>query len=543
MCPDTSAVVHAYQTDFLSANPLSKDILERLRQDLDDAEIIRFAVAYISQPAIDALDLQRLASLLCHEHSFGLGSLTCDFGYKPLYALQSALTVNDPPRLKYFLEPYTADEPRLLHDKLIYLASPSRGKSVLYVGSHNWTGAALGITNPYNIEASLRIELPFERSDLDGDGSGLAAMANAHLMKCYEYPVAMPVTPENRLVFQCWYEAACTRLPSDPPPPLDPVRIVLAACSVPELGSTTAETWMALKGKSLFIQCHDEEDGQEFRKTRNTFLMLAWASEEGLRRRQQPVVLICRETTSYAGPDSSEKGSNEADNISTGFKGVLCDHEQHASCKAGPWAQPRRSVWTERGLKVEYFDFDMVVERTSASEVNEGIEPLYQFHLEVDEVILPRDRFPDLRGYPVWDRGTLAMAQKRTKGMHRDSGYIVSESDAARILRCLRDDFGVDFDKAKALPRSLQADPRVGLRIATHPVNHTFLPLPAAQRAAAARSREQGVESDDGSKYYSSVPRGFIAAEWAPPGRTHLVRRVSQASVVCLKELVERWTT
>ena len=69
----------------------------------------------------------------------------------------------------------------LFHSKLVYLYLARQNKSVVYLGSHNWTRRAFGPQGPRNAEASMRLEFDFVEDHLDGDGTSIASEVNRHL--------------------------------------------------------------------------------------------------------------------------------------------------------------------------------------------------------------------------------------------------------------------------------------------------------------------------------------------------------------------------
>ena len=151
--------------DFLAEQLVSFEYRDRLNADLQRADLCRFLVAYISESGLQTLNRAALVQSLRHEQSFGVGSLSCACGYTPLLKLQRDVG-ESAVRLKYFMDPLVkgTDEPdgiALFHSKLVYLRLPGENKSVIYIGSHNWSSRALGPGRPRNVEASIRFELDY----------------------------------------------------------------------------------------------------------------------------------------------------------------------------------------------------------------------------------------------------------------------------------------------------------------------------------------------------------------------------------------------
>ena len=138
--------------NLLSKELVSREYLHHLQRDLAQADVCRFLIAYVSTTGLNSIGLGRMTEVLQGEHSFGIASMTCRFGQELLLNLQRNLGYGAPCRLNYFMEPHLKErgepvETNLFHSKLIYLRLPSQNKSVIYVGSHNWTKHALGPGN------------------------------------------------------------------------------------------------------------------------------------------------------------------------------------------------------------------------------------------------------------------------------------------------------------------------------------------------------------------------------------------------------------
>jgi len=237
--------------DFLSEQLISSRYRDRLSSDLRQADLCRFLVAYISEDGIMTLGRSELVRLLRNEGSFGLSSLTCVCGYKPLLHLQR--DVGPTSVLKYFMDPMVknTDEPDgivLFHSKLVYLRLPSQGKSVVYIGSHNWSGRALGPGRPRNVEASLRLEFEFAQEHLTGSDTSVPSQVNRHLLSAFEKPACLSATPANETAFEQWYPCGCCRAD---PSPLQSVAVVLATQKDGKARMTPPHLWPALELRSM----------------------------------------------------------------------------------------------------------------------------------------------------------------------------------------------------------------------------------------------------------------------------------------------------
>jgi hypothetical protein len=194
----------------ISKELVSHDYRNLLQADLARAKVCRFLVAYVSLEGLEKVGRHLLSRALRDERSFGIASLSCSCGYEPLLKLQSQLPATLGLRLKYFMDPMVKDAEdaghlALFHSKLVYQLLDGEEKSVIYIGSHNWTQRALGPGRPRNVEASIRYECAVAPGDLDGTGTSFAAQVNRHLLTAWNLDACLPATEANKTVFDDWY--------------------------------------------------------------------------------------------------------------------------------------------------------------------------------------------------------------------------------------------------------------------------------------------------------------------------------------------------
>lgn len=454
----------------LSKELVSHDYRENLQRDLAKASVCRFLVAYISKEGTDSVGRHLLSRVLRHDLSFGVGSLTCSCGYEPLLRLQSELS---DVRLKYFMDPLVKEDEEpseisLCHSKLVYLWLEREQKSVVYIGSHNWTRRALGSQGPRNAEASIRFEMDFAPEDLDGAGTSVASHVNRHLLDAWNMPLCLPATAGNEETFREWYEKGCRRSPSAP---LHETTILLAVRRT----SPGGDDWLDLSGCGIYLQVLDEEDGQLVWNSNNRVLVLVWNSEAELAAARQPVMLQCRITTSKAGINSQLRGTNQSVAPIAGFEAVIWDDaELTAQTNSQQGRRPPVSLWS--GRQVHVYDFEFPTPHADSSQIDGSVRPRYQFHLEVEGVIVPAagdfSRLPDY----VWSPESFSVAaSKDAARVEETPGYFVEPEREQQILDCLAKVLFVQPKEAKVLPYSSADRLKVGRRISTHPLHETFL--------------------------------------------------------------------
>jgi len=457
----------------LSQELVSLEYRDQIRQDLARATFCRFVVAYVSLDGLDSIGRHLLQRALRDSRSFGIASLSCSCGYEPLIKLQQGLPAL---RLKYFMDPKVseAEEPNdlaLFHSKLVYLGNEKEGKAIIYIGSHNWSRRALGSGGPRNAEASLRFEVDFLPEDLEGIGASMASLVNRHLLDAWNMPLCLPATDANRATFEEWYAKGCRRAVSSP---LQETTVVLTVRS--NAGDpATPDQWMQLQGRGIYLQALEEDDGKKVWHSGDRLLVFVWESSSALQAARQPVILQCRVTTYKAGPASDLRGTNQSDNPIDGFEAVIFDHIRLAALQNGSNSvHPRVTIWS--GHHVNVFDFEFPTARTDSLQVDNGIQPRYQFHLEVERVIFPADGPLPTQPRLIWNRETFAVAESRDSAKFQSKpGFYVEPKLRDEMLKCLREVFLTPLDKARVLPFSEMDRAKVGKRVSRHPLHDTFI--------------------------------------------------------------------
>ncbi len=476
---------------FFSEQLISTGYLDRLNQDLQRADLCRFLVAYISQDGLRAIDRAALVRTLRHEDSFGLSSLSCACGYEPLLKLQCEIGDTDV-RLKYFMDPLVTktDEPdgiALFHSKLVYLRLPRENKSVIYIGSHNWSGRALGLGRPHNVEASLRFELDYAPEHLTGSDSSIASQVNRHLLAAFVKPACFTATPNNKLAFEQWTDKGCHRAE---PSPLDEIRVILA---VRKTGTAaTAGDWSNLENQGIYLQALEEKEGKLIHSAAEKLLVMVWDSHSDLAAGRPPVLLRCRESA------HNEDGTNRAQSPMEGFGAAIYDEAQLLAKQRNSRGQ-RSSIGIWSGRDVEMYDFEFRQQPSDSAQIDGGIRPPYQFHLEVEHIIFPTDRNPLIKPTMLWTPGSFAVAKSKDAAkLERVEGYYVPPELHTQILLYLTEELLIDRDQAKVWPVSHYDQAKEGKRFSKHPLHDTFFGPDAELRR---------------DEFYGQAKRGSLVAE------------------------------
>jgi hypothetical protein len=518
----------------LSKELVSLDYRENLQRDLAKASVCRFLIAYVSGDGMESIGRHLLNRALRDQRSFGVASLTCSCGFDPLLRLQSELPEL---RLKYFMDPLVKEdgepsEISLFHSKLVYLYLQREAKSVVYIGSHNWSRRALGPRGPRNAEASIRFELDFAPEDLDGTGASVASHVNRHLLDAWNMPLCLPATQGNEPTFREWFEKGCRRSPASP---LQETTILLAV----RRNSPSADDWLALAGRGIYLQVLDEDDGQLVWRSGNRVLVLVWNSEADLSAAKQPVMLQCRVTTSKAGLNSQLRGTNQSVAPVAGFEAVIWDDAELTAQQNSQHGR-RSPVRLWSGRDVQVYDFEFPTQSVDSSQIDGAVRPKYQFHLEVEGVIMPTTgSFAKLPDY-LWSPESFSVAASRDAARFEESpGYLVEPDREHRILECLETVLFVHPEAAKVLPYSNADRPKMGKRVSTHPLHETFL---GAEMKEKKSHDEYYQRSEPGALVANLDSLAHSEFERISDGEDDHLPRLQRVFTSPLDRLLETWS-
>lgn len=494
--------------ELLSGDPTDGEYTRRLEQDLATAELVRFVMAYVSDVGLAALGRDRLRDVLLDPRSFGVASMSCACHFSALCDLQDEVEAKlgrPEVRLKYFMDlslPGSAGAPRLtlVHSKLIYLVRAD-GQAVVYCGSHNWTGRALGAlgARPTNAEATLRLQFDFEPDQLEGKGSSLGAEVNDHLRQCFGLALCRPATRANRTSFQQWRDGTCGGSDAES---LDEYAVVAAVATAGTPGARSASFWSsALRAKQgIYLQCLEEGEGRLVREHLDRVLVLVWVDEAALKSGLAPVLLFCKVTTTRAGPDSWYVGQEVSP--LAGFDFAISDRGQAGRVRSGKPLGDRTTTRLWSGVELEHFDFEVPVAKDTVAfdgkviSTGKDLQPKYQHYLQVYEVAAPawlsadegdepaegdEPTEGDHSQVPRWHPGQLALVARaeRREGPAAARHYAVDSETRARIEYELREVFHLDdadLSRAKMLPTDREPDLRSTLRLAKSQIHAGFVP-------------------------------------------------------------------
>jgi hypothetical protein len=291
-----------------------------------------------------------------------------------------------------------------------------------------------------------------------------------------------------------------------------------------------------LQGRGIYLQSLEEDEGKLVWDSNNRLLVLVWDSEADLRSARQPVILKCRITTNKAGLDSQMRGTNQSIAPIAGFEAVILDELRLTGLQNSTrTARPPIQIWSGRDVQV--YDFEFPTSRTDSSQVDGAIRPKYQFHLEVERVILPADGGGTEAAAFLWERETFAVAARKDSArLEEKPGYYVEPQLEAEILKCLTSVLFVALKDARVLPCSQMDHAKLGKRVSEHPLHDTYI---------SPESKESR------SDFYEKSCSGALVAEIDEPQDTRKapdllrasapVPRVQRVFTAPIADLLELW--
>ena len=295
--------------EFLTEHLTGDAFANHLRADIAECSKLRFLVAYISEAGLNVLGTSEIANALDQVGSFGISSMSCICGFEPLLGLQARLNTDG--KLKYFLDPNVEKTPGdpnivLLHSKLVYLHLPKTNKSVVYIGSHNWTERALSASAPSNAEASIRLEVDYSPEHIAGGGDSIPSQINRHLLNANRMAACVDATEANRGLFEQWMQTGCSR---DPSSKTEDTIIVLAVLLGDDL--PTIDRLQLLVDQGIYLRT-DNSGKKLYDAGHRRVILMLWLSVQDLVNAQQPLLLRCSRTSDNPDPSSNVRSTNTA---------------------------------------------------------------------------------------------------------------------------------------------------------------------------------------------------------------------------------------
>jgi hypothetical protein len=467
------------KTDVYHKTLTGKDYLRQLHKDIEECELLRFCIAFISPNGIEVIGMEKIAEALKNEGSFGLTSLACIFSHEHLIELQDLAGGQETEKLKVFfnLAKIPKDEPllSLLHSKIIYLVLPTENekykKSIVYIGSHNWTQYALCGKNE---EASIRFEFDYEPSHVTGEGTSIPAEINHHLLIAKGLISPMPAFERNKPFFEDWRRKKCGRGGTgggnggengdDGSTRMEEIILLIAVGD----DTFTESSLPKLKTNPLYLQVYSnyQEEGKLFHSIEQPVWILAWANQDSLHNGNPPMLFTgkCSTIIDKAG------GHNITEEGVKGFFWYMSDKEDED--------YPQKLLLKD-GTELQYWSLSYNSALLSSSDVDKKEKKIsFQFMIEVEGIIPHKDQtglfdtFADTR----WAYGELALAESGRLRYQKEDGLAVGEYglSADEIIKEYRDVFGIDKLYPKVIDRYIKKS--AGIRLTNSTVNKFLSP-------------------------------------------------------------------
>jgi hypothetical protein len=456
------------QPEFLSAKTVSDDYLRALRADLEQADILRFVVAYVADSGTRAIGLKLLAGALQDPASLGVASLSCACGFEALLKLQN-LVGTEKPRLKYFVDTgVQKDDPReltLMHSKLIYIVRRD-GRAVVYVGSHNWSARALGggAAGPRNTEASVRMEFEYDPMQLEGAGSDLGSEVNRHILDSYNAGACLPASEVNREIFENWQTVRCEQSET-----LDLERhtVILAIGTDPDM--STADYWLqrAQTNAGILYLPGNDDEARLVREEPDRVLIMVWPSRADFEQSKPPVLLYCLQTGSELRTDASLSVEGKSLTRFDGEFGLVI----RDPALSGAGSPAARVVRASTSRPFRFFDCETSDPDQDDAEYATNTKAPSRFFLQVIQAAVPEavraaaSEPWNEKALAVWEPTKLVLAEKKSVPSEVRKNLAVGAEQYAIIKSSLKDQFSLREEDLLVLP----TDVRKGVEI-SHPI-------------------------------------------------------------------------
>ena len=220
-----------------------------------------------------------------------------------------------------------------------------------------------------------------------------------------------------------------------------------------------------------------------------------------------------------------------------GFQAVIWDESYRIAAQNSlPRTQTTTKIWSGRDVNV--YDFEFPSLRGDSSQVDGGVRPKYQFHLEIEHVVFPAEGDYPNESNLVWERETFAIAESRDSAkIEEKPGFYVEPRLKEEMIKCLKDVLYIDPLTARVLPFSEIDRYKVGKRISRHPLHDAYIGDEWKKRSADFYEKtEPGAlvpELDDPSD--SEVPASLSASKDVP------IPHVQRVYTMPLEKLEETW--
>lgn len=435
-----------------------QEFIYKLQSDIDSAEQIKFVIAYINDKGVDYIGRQRLIKALKKDGSFGVTSLSCGFGFDTFVNLNKELGATD--KLKLFLsfnkEEAAEESHTLLHSKIIYLKIREGNtiKQVLYVGSHNWTGRALGANvKGNNAEASLRLEF-----ELD-DNSNILKSSLIHLEKAYKLKSCFNAVKSNLSIFSDWIQLKCPKYGRG-------IKTIkrenynLLLC-IGENQEFDIEDFAYKKNHSIYLHIDNFSDSERINDSSTKFLLLFWVNTNSFENQDPPIYIFCEKNTDNLTKQGG--GVNQIQNTVGGFEFSL-------SIKSQSILKQKNNV------EASFWDLKYFFEKTDVIKINLNTPAVKQILLKIETIIPPKSYKNGKSGLLNYSPGQIPFFDNTPPSIEPIKGVATNNQEINNeIYLELKREFNLKSNEIDPVLIIKHIDPKSGYRLSKNPLNKFVL--------------------------------------------------------------------
>lgn len=176
---------------------------------------------------------------------------------------------------------------------------------------------------------------------------------------------------------------------------------------------------------------------------------------------------------------------------------------------------------------------------TDSAQIDGGVQPKYQFHLEVDQIIFRSGGNRASNAELLWTPESFAVAKSKDDAkLERVEGYYVPPDVRVQILLYLTEDLLIDRNHAKIWPVSEYDRAKEGKRVSKHPLHDTFIGKDAEQRRDAFYDQAKRGALVAGLDEQRQINTSIASQRKA---KSQPVERVQKVFTMKLNQLEEEW--
>jgi hypothetical protein len=444
------------ESSFYNRYLTGQEFVLQMRDDLENALQLNFVVAYVNDLGVNYLGKKSFLRAMNKSGSYGVTSLACGFDFYDIIKLQNDITEKDKLKLFMSLQKETGqDETQsLLHSKIVYLKilEGEQIKQVLYIGSHNWTGRALGANSNggNNAEASLRMVFN------ENDSNEILRDAKKHIELAWNLKSSFPANEINKSIFSDWIQLRCPKYGRGLPTiQREPYTVLL--CLTEDLEDDLISL-NETPNHAAYLHIDLIEDSNKLNDQTQNVLLLIWQKPSDFENQILPVAIFCKINT--INQTQINGGVNTQINPISGFD---------ISLKAMEGATYTQNA---RGVEANFWNFKIYKEQISLTDLSFAGEALKQVLLKVEKIIFP-ETYPVIGNQShIYSDGELCFLNQIAPQPQNISGIATGSIELNDAIKAeMVNNFNIQPTALTPKLIEIHGNPKSGYRLSKEPMN------------------------------------------------------------------------